>query len=212
MNEVLKRIREVGIAPVAALPAADDAVPMARALLDGGLSVAEVTFRTSAAAEGIARMKGAFPEMLVGAGTVLTVGQVDAALDAGAEFIVSPGFEPTVVDYCLDRGVPVLPGFATASELTQIVLRKLPAAKFFPAESMGGLKMLKGLAAPFPPMEFMVTGGLSLANMGSYLAWDRVLAVGGSWMVEKSLVAAGKFDEIAALAGEAVREARNYRE
>lgn len=211
MSTVLERIRKASVAPVVALPSVEQAEPLAEALVAAGLPVAEVTFRTPAAAEGILRMRKAFPDMLVGAGTVLTVDQADRALDAGASFIVAPGFDPVVVDHCLKLGVPVMPGVATASELTRAVLRGLPAVKFFPAESMGGLSTLKSLASPFPPMDFMVTGGLSAANMGAYLAWERILAVGGSWMVGKDLLLAGDYAAVRALAAEAVRKVAEYR-
>ena len=157
------------------------------------------------------QMVAACPEMLVGAGTVLTTGQVDEAVQAGAAFIVAPGFDPVVVDYCLERDLLVMPGIATASELTQAVLRKLPAVKFFPAEAMGGLKMLKNLAAPFPPTDFMVTGGLSQENMVPYLAWERILAIGGSWMVKKDLLIAGDYDRVSLLAADAVQAVRKHR-
>ena len=208
---ILDAIRSVGIVPVVALPEPDHAVPLARALTDGQLPVAEVTFRTPAATKGIRLMTRECPDMLVGAGTVLTTDQVGAAVDAGAAFIVAPGFDPVVVDYCLERDIPVMPGVATASELTQAVLRELPAVKFFPAEAMGGLNTLKSLAAPFRPMQFMVTGGLSMGNMAPYLAWDRILAIGGSWMVKKQLMVDGNFDRIRTLAAEAVRAVRLVR-
>ncbi len=204
MNEILRRIGTIGIVPVVSLPDATRARPLAQALVRGNLPVAEVTFRTAAAAEGIALMKQAEPEMLVGAGTVLTTAQVRAALDAGAEFIVAPGFDPQVVDYCLERAVPVMPGVMTASELTQAVLRNLPAVKFFPAEAMGGMKTLKALAGPFPDVLFMATGGVTAANVGSYLSWNRMLAIGGSWMVAKDLLAEERYDDVSALALQAV--------
>jgi 2-dehydro-3-deoxyphosphogluconate aldolase/(4S)-4-hydroxy-2-oxoglutarate aldolase len=204
MNETLRRIGRHGIVPVISLPDAQCAEPLARALVAGGLPVAEVTFRSAAAAEGIARMKKAEPDMLVGAGTVITVDNAEAALDAGAAFIVAPGFDPAIVDICLSCSVPVMPGVATASELTQAVVRQLPAVKFFPAEAMGGLKTLKALSAPFPNVLFMPTGGVDASNMASYLAWDRILAVGGSWMVAKHLLAAGHYDDICDLTARAV--------
>ncbi|BDQ35014.1 bifunctional 4-hydroxy-2-oxoglutarate aldolase/2-dehydro-3-deoxy-phosphogluconate aldolase [Pseudodesulfovibrio portus] len=208
---LLDTIRAVSIVPVVALPEPGHAVPLAKALVDGELPIAEVTFRTPAAAEGIRLMTRECPDMLVGAGTVLTTAQVDAAMDAGAAFIVAPGFDPVVVDYCLERSIPVMPGVCTASELTQAVLRELPAVKFFPAEAMGGLKTLKSLAAPFRPMDFMVTGGLSMDNMAPYLAWDRILAIGGSWMVKKQLLADRDFDRVRELAAEAVQAVRALR-
>lgn len=205
LNDLLERMRGIGLAPVVALPDVEHAEPLARALMRGKLPVAEVTFRTDAAAEGIARMKRAQPGMLVGAGTVLHTGQVDDALAAGATFIVSPGFDPVVVDYCLDKGVLVMPGVCTASELTQAVLRDIPVVKFFPAEAMGGLKTLKSLAGPFPGVDFMATGGINQENMAAYLAWDRIFAIGGSWMVKKDLLLAGDYDRVAELALSAVQ-------
>lgn len=211
MGTLLKRIHDIGIVPVVALPSVDHAEPLARALMHGGLPVAEVTFRTEAAAAGMAAMARACPDMLVGAGTVLTTQQVDAAMDAGASFIVAPGFDSAVVDYCLERDIPVMPGIATASELTQAVLRGLPAVKFFPAEALGGLRTLKSLAAPFPGVSFMVTGGIAAGNMAPYLAWERILAIGGSWMVKKDLLVAGDYDRISKLAAEAVAAVRSQR-
>ena len=211
MNNILERLRKAGIAPVVSLPGAEHAAPLAKALMQGGLPVAEITFRTEAAAEGIARVTREQPDMLVGAGTVLTTGQVDTALKAGASFIVAPGFDPVVVDFCLDRGVLVIPGICTASELTQAVLRKLPAVKFFPAEPMGGLTTLKSLVAPFPDMDFLVTGGISPENMVPYLGWKRILAIGGSWMVKKELLLAGDYASVTRLAAEAARMVREHR-
>lgn len=205
MNEVLRRIGRHGIVPVIALPDADTAGPLAQALVAGNLPVAEVTFRSEAAAEGIGRMREAEPDMLVGAGTVLTLAQVRAARDADASFIVAPGFDPEIVDYCLERDIPVMPGIATASELTQAVKRGLPAVKFFPAEQMGGLATLKALAGPYPNVLFMPTGGINAANMALYLSWQRILAVGGSWMVAKDLLAAQRFNDIRDMAAHAVR-------
>ena len=210
MNELLHRIRAVRVVPVVALPEERHAAPLARALMAGDLPVAEVTFRTPAAARGIALMREACPDMLVGAGTVLTTDQVDRAVDAGAAFIVAPGFDAMVVDYCLDKGIPVMPGVCTASELTQAVVRSLPAVKFFPAEAMGGLKTLKNIAAPFPPTDFMVTGGLTAQNMIPYLAWERILAIGGSWMVKKDLLLAEDWARVTRLAAEAVALVRAH--
>lgn len=205
MSEMIQRIRALGIVPVIALPTVEHAGPLADALVRGKLPVAEVTFRTDAAAEGIARMKKAQPDMLIGAGTVLSVSQVDVALDAGAAFIVAPGFDPVVVDYCLGKGVMVMPGVTTASELTQAVIRGISAVKFFPAEAMGGLKTLKALAAPFPSVEFMATGGITQKNMAPYLGWKRIFAIGGSWMVTKDMLLAENYSLITQLASEAVQ-------
>lgn len=211
VNQILERVRKVGVMPVISLPEAKDAAPLAAALMCGGLPIAEVSFRTGATLAGIAAMRAEHPDMLVGAGTVLTKAQAREAVQAGAQFVVCPGLDPCLVDLCLELGVPVMPGICTASELTVAVNKGLGAVKFFPAEPMGGLKTLKALAGPFQNVEFMPTGGVGPGNMGTYLAWERILAVGGSWMVAKNLVAEGRFDEVEALAREAVDLAREAR-
>lgn len=165
MNEILNKIHEIGIVPVVVLNDAKDAEPLAKALCEGGLPCAEVTFRTEAAEEAIRIMTGQFPEMLVGAGTVLTTEQVDRAVAAGAKFIVSPGFNPTVVQYCIDKEIPITPGCMTPSEIEQALEHGLEVVKFFPAEPAGGLKMLKAMAAPYVGMKFMPTGGISAGNV-----------------------------------------------
>ena len=205
MNEVLEKIQKIGIVPVVVLDDAKDAAPLAKALCEGGLPCAEVTFRTAAAEESIRLMAEKFPEMLVGAGTVLTTEQVDAAVKAGAKFIVSPGFDPEIVDYCLKKEIPVLPGCISPSEVAQAVKRGLKTVKFFPAEQAGGVAMIKAMAAPYTQMKFMPTGGINAKNINSYLAFDKILACGGSWMVKKDLVAAGEFDKIRDLTKEAVQ-------
>lgn len=204
MNAVLEKIRETAVVPVILLENAEDARPLAKALCDGGLPCAEVTFRTEAAKEGIRIMTGEFPEMLVGAGTVLTAGQADQAMDAGAQFIVSPGFNPRVVRHCLDKGSTMLPGTATPSDVEQAIEFGLEAVKFFPAEAAGGLEMIKALSAPYMNMKFMPTGGINEKNLRSYLDFPSVLACGGSWMVKGELIRAGRFDEIRELAKRAV--------
>lgn len=205
MNEVLEKISKIGIVPVVVLDDAKDAEPLAKALIAGGLPCAEVTFRTEAAEESIRKMSTAFPEMLVGAGTVLTTEQVDRAVGAGAKFIVSPGLNPKVVKYCIDKGIPVTPGTSNPSDVEAAIELGLDVVKFFPAEAAGGLNMIKSMAAPYTQMKFMPTGGISAKNICEYLAFDKIIACGGSWMVKKELVAAGKFDEIQALTEEAVR-------
>ena len=175
---------------------AKDAEPLAKALVNGGLPCAEVTFRTEAAEESIRIMSEKYPEMLVGAGTVLTTEQVDRAVAAGAKFIVSPGLNPKVVTYCLKKNIPVTPGTQTPSEMEQALELGLDVVKFFPAEPAGGLKMIKAVAAPYTTLKFMPTGGINLDNVEEYLKYDRILACGGSWMVKGELVSAGKFDEI----------------
>ncbi len=196
MNPVLEQIKEIGIVPVVVLNDAKDAEPLAKALCEGGLPCAEVTFRTAAAEESIRIMAEKFPEMLVGAGTVLTIEQVDRAVAAGAKFIVSPGLNPKIVQYCIDKNIPVTPGTQTPSEMEQAIEMGLEVVKFFPAEPAGGLNMIKAVAAPYTMLQFMPTGGINLNNVEAYLAYDRILACGGSWMVKGDLISAGKFDEI----------------
>lgn len=200
--------RKLGIVPVVKIENEKDAVPLAEALTKGGLPCAEVTFRTGAAAASIRRMKEAFPEMIVGAGTVLTAAQVDEALEAGAEFIVSPGLNPRTVTCCQEKGIPVFPGVATASEIEKALELGLRVVKFFPAEANGGLKAIKALAAPYSMMEFMPTGGIGTDNVGEYLRFEKVIACGGTWMVKEKMIAEGQFDRIQQL----TREARELAE
>lgn len=204
MNEVLTKIGKIGIVPVVALDRAEDALPLGKALMIGGIPCAEVTFRTAAAKEAISIMTSNFPDMLVGAGTVLTCKQVDEAVEAGAKFIVSPGLNPEVVKYCVDKGIPVTPGVATPSEVEQAIGLGLDVVKFFPAEAAGGLPMIKAMSAPYTSMKFMPTGGINKDNITTYLAFNKVLACGGSFMVDKKLIAAGRFDEVTRLSREAV--------
>jgi 2-dehydro-3-deoxyphosphogluconate aldolase/(4S)-4-hydroxy-2-oxoglutarate aldolase len=175
----------------------DSAPALGRALVEGGLPCAEVTFRTKAAREALARLTSECPEVLAGAGTVLTSSQAREALDAGAKFIVAPGFNPAVVDYCLENDVPVFPGIATPSEIEAAMGRDLTVLKFFPAEPLGGLSYLKAISAPYGALEFMPTGGISVQNVGSYLAFPKVVACGGSWMAPSEWIAAGDFSRIA---------------
>lgn len=202
MSEVIQR---TGVVPVVVVNDIKDAAPLAKALCEGGLPCAEVTFRTDAAEEAIRIMVTEYPDMLVGAGTVLTIDQVDRAIGAGAKFIVSPGFDPEIVDYCLSREIPVYPGCITPSEVAQAVRRGLKVVKFFPAEQFGGVATIKALAAPYGGIKFMPTGGVNAKNLKDYLMCDKVIACGGSWMVKGSLVSEGKFDEIRDLVKEAVR-------
>ena len=204
MNTVADKIAEIGIVPVVVLEDVKDAAPLAKALIEGGLPCAEVTFRTEAAEESIRIMTTEYPEMFVGAGTVLTIDQVDRAVAAGAKFIVSPGFDPEIVDYCLEKDIPVFPGCITPSEVAQAVKRGLKIVKFFPAEQFGGVATIKAMAAPYVGLKFMPTGGVNAKNLESYLSFDRIIACGGSWMVNGALVKEGKFDEIKALTKEAV--------
>ena len=211
MNPVLEQIQKTGIIPVVVLDDAKDAEPLAQALCAGGLPCAEVTFRTDAAEESIRIMKEKFPDMLLGAGTVITTEQVDRAVAAGACFIVSPGFDPEIVDYCLEKDILVLPGCITPSEVAQAVKRGLEVVKFFPAEQFGGVATIKALAAPYTNTKFMPTGGISAKNLRDYLGFKKIVACGGSWMVKNDLVEAGKFDEIKALTAEAVELVKEIR-
>ena len=211
MNEVLEKIQEIGIVPVVVLDDAKDAAPLAKALCEGGLPCAEVTFRTAAAEESIRIMSEQFPEMLVGAGTVLTTEQVDRAVAAGAKFIVSPGMNPRIVIYCVEKGILITPGCANPSDIEQALENGLDVVKFFQAEPAGVLKMIKAMAAPYVGVKFMPTGGINQNNVRDYLAYDRILACGGSWMVKGDMVAAGEFDKIKELAAEAVEIVKESR-
>ena len=211
MNQVLEQIEKIGIVPVVVLNDAKDAMPLAKALCDGGLACAEVTFRTDAAEESIRIMSKNFPNMLVGAGTVLTTDQVDRAVAAGAKFIVSPGLNPRIVKYCVEKGIFITPVCTNPSDIEQALENGLEVVKFFPAEPAGGLPMIKALAAPYVGLKFMPTGGINAKNVRDYLAYNRILACGGSWMVKSDLVDAGKFDEIEALARECVEIVKESR-
>lgn len=203
MNDTLKQIGSTGIVPVVVLNKADDAEPLAQALVKGGLPCAEVTFRTDAAEESIRRIAKKFPEMFVGAGTVLTTEQADRAVGAGAKFIVSPGLNPKVVEHCLKKGYPITPGIMTPTELEMALGFGLDVVKFFPAENAGGLKMIKAMSAPYTMMKFMPTGGINATNVRNYLACNKILACGGSWMVKGDLINAGDFIQIEKLTREA---------
>lgn len=211
MNAVLEKIQEIGIVPVVVLNDIKDAEPLGKALCEGGLPCAEVTFRTDAAEEAIRVMSEKFPEMLVGAGTVLTTEQVDRAVAAGAKFIVSPGLNPRVVKYCVEKGIPITPGCANASDIEQALENGLEVIKFFPAEPAGGLTMIKAIAAPYVGVKFIPTGGINAENVRDYLAYDRILACGGSWMVKDDLVKAGDFEKIKELTREAVEIVKESR-
>ena len=201
---ILNEVYNIGIIPVIKINDAKKAVPLAKALIDGGLSAAEVTFRTDAAEESIRAISQAYPDMLVGAGTVLTIEQAQRALDAGAKFIVSPGFNPKVVKWCLDNGVTPLPGCTTPSEIEQALEMGLKVVKFFPAEQSGGLAKIKAMSAPYGNVKFMPTGGVSLDNVNEYLANNKILACGGSFMVKESYIDNDNWDEITNLTRQAV--------
>lgn len=206
MSSVLEQIGAYGIVPVVVVNKIEDARPLAKALCDGGLPVAEVTFRTACAKEAISIMSKEYPEMLVGAGTVLTTEQVDEAVEAGAKFIVSPGLNPKVVKYCVEKGIPVTPGCANPSDVEQAIELGLNVVKIFPAEAVGGIKLIKSMAGPYTQMKFMPTGGINAKNLNDYLSFDRIIACGGSWMVDSKLVAAGEFDKITEMTKEAVTQ------
>lgn len=211
MNDIFEFIRKIGIIPVVKIEDPRDAVPLARALHEGGIPVTEVTFRTDCAARAIRNICEGFPSMLVGAGTVTTTTQVDEALSSGAAFIVSPGFNPRVVKHCIKKGVPVFPGTCTPSEMEAAMELGLDTVKFFPAEQAGGLAFLKAVSGPYPDLKFMPTGGISQKNIGEYLRFPKVVACGGSWMVKPELIEAQNFGEITRLSKEAVNIAKESR-
>lgn len=210
MSEVLKQIGNIGIVPVIVIKDIEKAVPLAKALVEGGIPAAEVTFRVAGADKAIAKMAAEVPEMLVGAGTVLTLEQCKAAIEAGAKFIVSPNFDEEIVDYCIEQGVVVTPGVATPSEMGQAVKKGLDVVKFFPAEQAGGVNYLKAVSGPFTKLKFMTTGGISPKNMNDYLSFKKVVAVGGSWMVKADMIEAGDFAGITAMCKEAVRQMHGF--
>ncbi len=211
MKTIAEQFYEYGVVPVVVLEEAKDALPLAKALVEGGLPCAEVTFRTEAAEESIRLMSEKYPEMLVGAGTVLTTKQVDRAAAAGAKFIVSPGFDPEIVDYCLEKKIPVFPGCITPSEVAQAVKRGLEVVKFFPAAQAGGVAMIKAMAAPYTMVKFMPTGGISAKNLKDYLSFGKILCCGGSWMVKGDMIRNGEFDKIREMTKEAVELAASIR-
>ena len=204
MKEIFEKIGELGLVPVVKIEQAGQALSLGRALIDGDLPVAEITFRTEAAEEAINTLSRELPELLVGAGTVLTVDQVEKAAAAGAKFIVSPGFNPRVVDYCVENNIPVTPGINSPSQVEMALERGLEVVKFFPAEASGGLPLLKAMSAPYGNMKFIPTGGINQDNLNVYLAFDRVHACGGSWMVKAELISSGRFEEITRLTRKAV--------
>lgn len=201
---VNEQIEELKIVPVVVLHNMKNAVPLAKALIAGGLPVAEVTFRTEAAEDSIRAIAENFPEMLVGAGTVTSVEQAEKAVRAGAKFLVTAGFNRAVTEYAVEHKIPIFPGVCTPTELMMLLEYDLKVAKFFPAAQYGGLNTIKALSGPFPQMRFMPTGGINAGNIKEYLSNSKVIACGGSWMVKDSLIQEGKFDEIERLTAEAV--------
>ena len=208
---VSETIQKMGVVPVVVLNDTKDAAPLAKALVEGGLPCAEVTFRTEAAEESIRIMTTEFPEMFVGAGTVLTIDQVDRAVAAGAKFIVSPGLNPRIVKYCVEKGILITPGCTNPSDIEQALENGLEVVKFFPAEPAGGLKMIKAMAAPYVGVKFMPTGGINAENVKDYLKYDRIIACGGSWMVSGALVKEGNFEKITELTKEAAAIVKEIR-
>jgi len=204
MNEVLEKIGALRLIPVVKIENSKDAVPLGQALLEARLPIAEITFRTAAAEGAIRALTAELPELLVGAGTVLSVDQVKSAVDAGARFMVAPGFNPTVVDYCLEHNICVVPGINNPSQIERALERRLQVVKFFPAEASGGLPFLKAVAAPYGDILFLPTGGINLRNLMTYLSYPRVIACGGSWMVKTDLISSGNFTQIKKLTQEAV--------
>lgn len=202
--KIIERVREIGIIPVISLPKLEHALPLAESLLEGGLPCAEITFRTAAAAEAIGPIRAKFPEILLGAGTVLTTEQAEIAINEGAQFIVSPGTNLTVVDYCLEKGVTIFPGVCTPTEIEMALSRGVDILKFFPAEPMGGVKFLQAICAPYKQIKFIPTGGIDTKNIGQYLALPQVIACGGSWMVKPELFEAGDFAKVKQMTAEAV--------
>ena len=215
MANAFEMLSQTGIVPVITIDRPEDAVPLAHALLDGDIGCIEITFRTSAAEEAIRRIRSECHEVLVGAGTVLTVQQAEQAVHVGAQFIVSPGFDFSIVDWCQQHNVPVLPGVATPTEINMALSRGLKLLKFFPAEEIGGVRMLKALYAPYSEVRFIPTGGIRSHNLAQYLALPNVVACGGSWMATASMISERKFDEIAHVSREAraiIRQLRGERE
>ena len=211
MNTVLKQIEQIGLVPVIALSDIEKAVPLAKALIAGGVPCAEVTFRTAEGEECIRRIAEEVPGILLGAGTVLSIGQAANAARAGAKFVVSPGFNPRVVQYCVENNMPIIPGCATPSDMEAAMEFGLDAVKFFPAEQAGGLAYIKAVAAPYTTLRFLPTGGINVKNLREYIAFSKVLACGGSWMAKKDMVEAGRFEEVTRLCLEAVQIIKDVR-
>ena len=210
-RSVMKQISKYGVIPVVVLDSSEDAEPLARALIAGGLPCAEVTFRTDAAAESIRIMARSFPEMLVGAGTVMTVEQAQTAAAAGAQFIVTPGLNEPVIEYCLANDIPVIPGVMDTYAIEKALRAGLSLLKFFPAEAAGGIRMLKAFSGPYPQVRFLPTGGISASNMDTYLSSSNVAAVGGSWICSRKMITEGRFEEITERTAAACRAAAKCR-
>jgi 2-dehydro-3-deoxyphosphogluconate aldolase / (4S)-4-hydroxy-2-oxoglutarate aldolase len=209
--EIIERVHELAIIPVISIPKLEHALPLAESLVEGGLPCAEITFRTAAAGESISQIRQRFPDIFLGAGTVLTTAQAGTAINAGAQFIVSPGTNPVVIEYCQSKGVTIFPGVCTPTEVETALSKGIDVLKFFPAEPMGGVKFLQAISAPYRQVRFIPTGGIDPKNLGQYLALPQVLACGGSWMVKPELINAGEFDQIRKLVEEAVKLVKEMR-
>ncbi len=201
--DVLKRLAQSGVVPVVVLEDAKDAVPTAKAMLAGGIDVMEITFRTAAAADSIKAVAQECPDMVVGAGTVINLEQCKLAVECGAKFIVSPGYDEETVAWCCDNGIPVTPGCVTPTEIMMALKHGLKVLKFFPANVYGGLSAIKSLAGPFGGVKFIPTGGVNAQNLAEFVSSPYIHAVGGSWICPKADIAAGNFDKITALCKEA---------
>ncbi len=205
MNQIIEQVSNIGIIPVIAFNSVDEAVPLCKALVAGGLPAAEVTFRTACAEECIKIIAREVPEMLLGAGTVLTTEQADRAMAAGAKFIVAPGYDPKVTQHVIDKGGLMMPGTASAGEMQQAMNQGCEVIKFFPAEANGGVAMLRNIGAALKSARWMCTGGVNAKNVNDYLAYDQIVAVGGTWMCKSDMIKAGEWDKITAMCKEAVK-------
>lgn len=210
-DKITQQVEQLGVFPIVVIDDPDQVVPLGHALIEGGLPCVEFTFRTQAAAASIERFSANFPEVLLGAGTVLTREQARQALDAGARFVVTPGMNPLVVDYCLEIGLTIFPGVCTPTDVENALARGLSVLKFFPAEAIGGVSYLRALGGPFRQVRFIPTGGIHSSNLALYLSLSNVIACGGSWMVKQDLIRAGNFPEIVRLVRETVSIVRNVR-
>ncbi|HCU80458.1 MAG: 2-dehydro-3-deoxyphosphogluconate aldolase [Chloroflexi bacterium] len=205
MNKIIEKISAMGVVPVVAIENSADAVGLGDALMNAGLPCAEITFRTAAAASAIRTLCNSHPGILVGAGTILTTSDAEKAVDAGASFVVTPGFDSDLVEWCLAQSIPVIPGVMTPTDINAAINRKLNVLKFFPAEAAGGIKTLKAISGPYGSIKFVPTGGITISNLEEYLSLPNVVACGGSWLVNKDQISRGEFDKIESLVREAVQ-------
>jgi len=211
VKEILQKLHEFGIIPVVSIPTPEDSPKLGDALLEGGLPCAEITFRNPAAEDAIRMLVRSHPDILVGAGTVLSINQAEKAVDAGARFIVAPGFDQNIVTWCMDKHVVITPGIATPTEINIALEYNLDVLKFFPAEAFGGVKTLKAIAAPYREVKFIPTGGINEGNLADYLRLPAVLACGGSWLVKRTLLEEGRYDQITNLTQAALEIVKQVR-